>query len=80
MTMANEGQQGRDTASPTEETAIRGSGAWMAVQQGAQVIGELGGGIGGIALAVQVAKQSKGSGPSSQSGGGQGPTGGDSKK
>jgi hypothetical protein len=77
--MADDGQQRRDTANPTEETAIRGSGAWMAVQQGAQVVGELGGGIGGIALAVQVAKQSKG-GPSNQSSGGNSSAGGDSKK
>jgi hypothetical protein len=66
--MADEGQQRQEA--PAEETAIRGS-AWMAIQQGAQVVGELGGGIGGIAAAVHVAKQSKGS--SDQSGGGSGP-------
>lgn len=43
------------------EKAIRES-AWQVVQQGAQVIGELGGGIGGIAAAVHVATNLKGPG------------------
>ncbi len=75
--MADEGQQ-RQGAPAAEETAIRGS-AWMAIQQGAQVVGELGGGIGGVAAAVHVAKQSKG-GSSDQSGGPQASAGGDSKQ
>ncbi|HEY3829115.1 MAG TPA: hypothetical protein VGL57_07970 [Solirubrobacteraceae bacterium] len=78
--MADDGQQ-QSGGAPDPEVAksLRGSGAWMAVQQGAQVVGEPGGGIGGIALAVQVAKQSKG-GPSNQSSGGNGAAGGESKK
>jgi hypothetical protein len=51
----------------------------MAVQQGVQLVGELGGGIGGVVLTIQVAKQSKGA-PSNKSGGGQGPTGGGGSK
>jgi hypothetical protein len=78
--MADDGQQQSGSApDPEVAKSLRGSGAWMAVQQGAQVVGELGGGIGGVALAVQVAKQSKG-GPSSKSGGGQGPAGGGGSK
>lgn len=71
-------QSGGGAPDPEAPKSLRGSGAWMAIQQGAQVVGELGGGIGGVALAVQVAKQSKGGDPS---GGGQSPTnGGGSKK
>lgn len=77
--MADEGQQ-QSGGAAGEPKELRGS-AWMAVQQGAQVVGELGGGIGGVALAAQVVKQSMGGGSSSQSDGGQGSTGGgDSKK
>jgi hypothetical protein len=62
------GQQPRREA-PLEERAIRES-AWQAIQQGAQVVGELGGGIGGVAAAVAVAKSGKGGG---SSGGGDAP-------
>jgi hypothetical protein len=78
--MADEGQQQSGGApDPDVAKVVRGSGAWMAVQQGAQVVGELGGGIGGIAAAVHVAKQAKGS-PPSQSSGGNSSAGGDTKK
>jgi hypothetical protein len=77
--MADDGQQQSDGASdPDVAKVIRGSGAWMAIQQGAQVVGELGGGIGGIAAAVHVAKQAKS--PPSQSSGGNSSAGGDAKK
>jgi hypothetical protein len=76
--MADDGQQQSGGArDPEALKSLRGSGAWIAIQQGAQVVGELGGGVGGVALAVQVAKQSKGGGPS---GGDQGSAGGGSKK
>ena len=35
----------------------RDPGTWQVIQQGAQVVGELGGGIGGIAAAVHVADE-----------------------
>jgi hypothetical protein len=78
--MADDGQQQSGSApDPEVAKSLRGSGAWMAIQQGAQVVGELGGGVGGIAAAVHVAKQSKG-GPSNQSGGQGSEGGGGSKK
>lgn len=40
---------------PLGEEEIRGS-AWMIAQQAAQMVGEVGVGVGGIAGAVQVAK------------------------
>lgn len=51
----------RSPSSPSaslEERAIK-EGAWQVIQQGAQVVGELGGGIGGIAAAVHVATNLK---------------------
>jgi hypothetical protein len=75
----DEQQQSGGVPDPDAAKAIRGSGAWMAVQQGAQVVGELGGGIGGIAAAVHVAKQAKSS-PPSQSSGGNSSAGGNAKK
>jgi hypothetical protein len=63
----NTGQQAPPTPPPTqqyEERAIRES-AWQVVQQGAQVVGELGGGVGGIALAVHLAKGGGGTSPPS---------------
>jgi hypothetical protein len=69
--MADDGQQHSGGArDPEALESLRGSGTWMAIQQGAQVVGELGGGVGGVALAFQVAKQSKGGGQGSAGGGG----------
>jgi len=46
------------TASNTVEKSLRESGTWVAIQQGAQVFAELGGGAAGIATAAHLAKQS----------------------
>jgi len=54
---------------PRGEEELRGS-AWMVAQQAAQMVGEIGVGVGGIAGAVQVAKGMVGgskSGPDSPS-------------
>lgn len=49
---------------PAEVDKSVREGAWQVVQQGAQVVGELGGGIGGVAAAVALAKAGKGGGGS----------------
>jgi hypothetical protein len=58
MTEQNAGQPPSSTPPSLEERALKES-AWQVVQQGAQVVGELGGGIGGIAAAVHVATNLK---------------------
>lgn len=61
MADQNTGQQetGEPTPPQLEERAIRES-AWHLIQQGAQVFGETGVGLGGIATALHFAKQGGG--------------------